>query len=97
MRAIASANAVAPTALPSGLCPVWPSGLLERLFYNLGRSRPAVNTAKTLGFLLFIGGRRPPADGPYQARLTSVSPSARSPPDAQSPAGSRSTMTSGFH
>src|SRR5439155_26179433 len=50
MRAIASANAVAATVLPFGLCPVWASGLLERLFYNLERSGRAVNTAKTLGF-----------------------------------------------
>src|SRR5437867_13283258 len=50
-----------PQRSPFGLCPVWPSGLLERLFYNLGRTARAVNTAKNIGFLLFL--RRPATAG----------------------------------
>ncbi|MDQ2951279.1 MAG: hypothetical protein M3R54_03340, partial [Chloroflexota bacterium] len=44
MRAIASASAGAPTALPCCI-PTWPSGL-ERLFYNLGSGTRSVKTAK---------------------------------------------------
>src|SRR5437867_6225300 len=61
MRAIASANAVAATDAPLWVCPVWPSGLLEHLFYNLGRSAGAVNTAKNIG--VFALSRRPATAG----------------------------------
>src|ERR1700716_1854404 len=46
MRAIASASAGAPTALPLLPPLVWPPEVLEHLFYNLGRSAAPVNMAK---------------------------------------------------